>query len=88
MKNAFEYEDELAALREELAGNVMTIQELAGSHEDLQQRLTAAEQRNAELLSLLRRCAEESAEGAHIFGTELWSEVLSALKPTESGASE
>lgn len=50
---------------------------------DLQQRLTAAEQRNAELIAEMKRV------GVHL-SDEPWADGLKLLllKPTESGASE
>ena len=69
MKNAFEYEAEMAALREELA-----------------ERLTAAEQRNAEHESMLRHFA--SCANVRQVGTLAMSYVAALTKPTESGASE
>lgn len=62
--------------------------------DDVQQRLAAAEQRNAELVD----CAEELADlveaslesdyKADSFTTQPIRNALAALKPTESGASE
>lgn len=55
-------------------------------YEDHAQRLAAAEQRNAELVELLREVAEtlwqEDDSG------DLFERIDAALKPTESGASE
>lgn len=84
LDEAAERED---ALREELSSNEMIIQELAGANDEQQQRLTAAEQRNAELVELLRDVVE--LPGARsIRPRTLWAKVDAALKPTESGASE
>ena len=51
--------------------------------DDAQQRLTAAEQRNAALVELLSEC-EESISRVHHFA--LKRKLEDALKPTESGA--
>lgn len=83
-------QSELSALREELAVQVMTIQELAGANEDLQQRLKSAEQRNAELVELLRETVPALALAASSFKAQkpIYAKVKNALNPTESGASE
>ena len=71
------------ALREELASANECALKYSEQAVDLQQRLTAAEQRNAELVELLR----------HVFysvgywNTDTCDRVEAALKPTESGAS-
>lgn len=112
MKNAFEYEAELAALREELAlakhdiasfletmakvCDLLSINTEDAKHAEgnpsdvffshataMQQRLTAAEQRNAELAKLL------NGYPRGVPGFAAWADkVTAALKPTESGASE
>lgn len=57
---------------------------------DLQQRLTAAEQRNAGLVELLRETLPALALGASAFKSvkPVQMKVKAVLKPTESGASE
>ena len=87
-------QSEMAALREELAksreaakeeldGVKYTRRKFRQERDDLQQRLTAAEQRNAALIELLRDIRDLPAGGS-IPG----SRIDDALKPTESGASE
>jgi DnaJ-class molecular chaperone len=77
-------QSELAALREELASNTMTIQELAGANDEQQQRLTAAEQRNAALEGLLRGLCDNP----YNFTATYRERIKATLDPTESGASE
>lgn len=90
-----------AALREELSGTIEKLIQyeqgfwgrMASKNrkeaDDLMQRLTAAEQRNAVMSKLLQRCIPVCRyKGSH---TEraLINEIETALaKPTESGASE
>lgn len=78
-------QSELAALREEVAKQGDDYCKRVDEVIDLQQRLTAAEQRNAELIKLLQHfanCADVRQVGT-------WSmNYVAALKPTESGASE
>lgn len=100
MKNAFEYEAELAALREELAtqervlrssvpeqhkGCTSPVGAVQNHIGDLEQRLADAERRNSELAGLL-----EHAYGC-IENSNEWRWLIDridvALKPTESGAS-
>ena len=112
MKNAFEYEVELAALREELArcraGHTDLVDRNAllrqrpdlpvdrlPAHEkliDLQQRLTAAERRNTELVELLKLSRGYVDEAAACHGDDkavcICGLIDVVLKPTESGASE
>lgn len=86
-------QSELAALREELA-NVRENSTLLATLDDqtiktLGERLKAAEQRNAELVELLKRAKPYIPWNR--FGTVpyQWNlEVQDAIKPTESGASE
>jgi len=101
MLRADAHDRELAALREELAecqkvlsysGNEADAYGTAALHtelEDTQQRLTAAEQRNADAEKLLR---ETSAvlRGGECYGWENnQADIIDEfLKPTESGASE
>ena len=92
MKNAFEYEVELAALREDRDKLHAMGLEYSEQVVDLQYDLTAAEQRNAELKVfdqfvgyLLDHC-----EGETIYEESLqrWlAESIEKNKPTESGAS-
>lgn len=55
MKNAFEYEAELAELREELAKANASTERYAMEGIRLTNCLTAAEQRNAQCIAILRR---------------------------------
>jgi chromosome segregation ATPase len=60
-----------------------------GSNTSLQQRLTAAEQRNAELEALLQECVNTVRFGEDFdLPVTTMARIDSALKPTESGASE
>lgn len=52
----------------------------------LQQRLTAAEQRNAELIELLKRVDMTPLDSWYSSGLNV--AVFKAIQPTESGASE
>jgi len=54
MKNAFEYEAELAALREELAQSNAAHNVAEENHAALNTTIFRLEQRNAELVELLR----------------------------------
>lgn len=83
-------QSELAALREELAGLQSScaidrrhLDRMIDNGDDLQQRLTAAEQRNSELTGLL----VSSVELIPMRHTRIRNSIYSALKPTESGAS-
>lgn len=85
--------DERDAMREELA---IAVEQVIQHEENCwpteaktyRQRLTAAEQRNAELVELLKR-GEPVIRGRDIYGAkQLANEILATLKPTESGASE
>lgn len=76
---------ELAALREELETSRAAHQITAQAATSAQKRLTAAEQRNAELERRLKHfanCADVRQVGA------MAMDFVAALKPTESGASE
>lgn len=89
-------QSELAALREELEqanGALSIANETIGKFAD---SLTAAEQRNAELVELLRDVSKQA--GDHHASHQSWNlktqlanihqKIDAALKPTESGASE
>jgi hypothetical protein len=78
MKNAFEYEAELAALREELAM-------WKGRTTNVCMKLTAAEQRNVAHESMLRHFA--SCADVRQVGTSAM-DYAAALKPTESGGTQ
>lgn len=94
---------QVAALREELASANECALTYSGQSEAMQQLLTAAEQRNAELTSALAR-AKLWVEDRRRFGddgtvAEDWLMIMRTLKghphpptefdkPTESGASE
>ncbi len=90
-------QSELAALREELAEwkarcgrRVADIGIVVNDKLDLQQRLTAAEQRNSDLIDLIRK-AHTWVDRNNFGGWdayELRDQLAAALKPTESGASE
>lgn len=79
-------QSELSALREELAECNKRKAWWVDSAKTLDERLTAAEQRNAELIALL-----EHAYGA-INENDGWKElcarILAVVQPAESGASE
>ena len=86
-------QSELAALREELAKAKDDVGIAQRSHgkcqakrEDLQQSLTAAEQRNAEWQLLLEECID-SGQVDGILEEDIQN-ALALIKPTESGASE
>ena len=99
---------ELAALREELANHRLAsaqrIERCAAREDELQQRLTAAEQLNAELEKNAARYVwlRDKSESIHQFylSTPIWftsvkfnkenvdNTIDAAIKPTESGASE
>lgn len=97
MVRADEHDRELSALQEELAdcqkvlsysGNEADAYSTAALHtelEDTQQHLTAAEQRNAELVELLDLVRDEDG---HHYTDKLKARIAAALKPNESGASE
>ena len=82
--------DREAALREELAGCEATMRFNEGKNHEIHQRLTAAEQRNAELVELLRETVPALSLAASAFKAQkpVYIKVKNALKPTESGASE
>ena len=96
MKNAFEYEAELAALREELAQAAHMRTFWAESAAELDKRLAAAEQRNAELVELVNDVVKAfnfdpagSCYNPGISFVRPWSiRAAELIKPTESGASE
>lgn len=75
-------QSELAALREELAQAESMRKFWANSAVELDKRLTAAEQRNADLLSAMEMMADNSDD------REVVEICRNYLKPTESGASE
>lgn len=74
-------QSELAALRTSLE----SMRDRKNSIVDLQQRLAAAEQRNAERDELFRIIHKDYRDD---IGSALWELIDAALKPTESGASE
>lgn len=89
MKTEFEYEQEIKGLREELVEDRQDILDLGAECNRLNGRLTAAEQRNAELVELLR---EVWRTMGHYFPGDnppaheaLMSRLDATLKPTESG---
>lgn len=94
---ASEHVAQVAALREELAElsdlkayATIPLRERCAERKDLEQRLTAAEQRNAELVELLRGAMPTLDLAADAFKSAkpVRNKVRAALKPTESGASE
>ncbi|MNP53771.1 hypothetical protein D3C76_1482720 [compost metagenome] len=101
MKNAFEYEAELAALREELANeterantNALRARHAKQDLNSIQQRLADAERRNGVMRDQLTKAAgllEEGQRLARNDGSSLWevvNEFLPEINPTEPGASE
>jgi hypothetical protein len=82
-------QSELAALREELA-QLRRWEQTIRENSPLVQRLTAAEQRNAELVELLRDAACAVKDHAMTaWAVPLYIRINNALaQPTESGASE
>ncbi|MNC10424.1 hypothetical protein D3C87_1337960 [compost metagenome] len=96
MKNAFEYEAELAALREELAKERRWKDDADFSLSDYRRRLADAERRNAELVASivslpdefkeLSGCENTAGVYACIDYIRVW--CIELAKPTESGASE
>ena len=78
-----EEQQRLTAAEIELARKDRVIADMLESNGDMVQHLTAAEQRNAELLDLLREC-QPALDKA---GYSTW-QIDDALKPTESGAGE
>lgn len=87
-----DHQAELAALREEMMAHLKIRDrelEVAAEHtDDMQQRLTAAEQRNSELVELLRTVQGWIPKKGYEFANQQWWAVEAAIKPTESGASE
>jgi len=93
MVMATDHDRELAALREELAESKRMVSSLYGREQllkeklvDCSQALTAAEQRNSELLGILRSIRLNASP--KLFSLGQLALVDAALKPTESGASE
>lgn len=86
--------DELAALREELAITNRNLDETVEQGSRLRLRLTAAEQRNAEMSSMLVDVLEWFDDGVSrsdaefAFLRDIANYLASHDKPTESGASE
>jgi predicted nucleic acid-binding Zn-ribbon protein len=78
-------QSELDDLREELAELEDQFDTLEHSNTTLKLKLSAAEQRNAELVELLDLVRDE--DGYH-YTDKLKARIEAALKPTESGASE
>lgn len=76
--------EQLTAERDELTARLEQARDRKNSIVDLQQRLTAAEQRNAVFEGVLRDIVSGNASSL----TVIKSLAASALKPTESGASE
>lgn len=74
---------ELAALREELARKDVVIEDMVQSNCDMGQFLAVAEQRNAELVVMLRQAWIDECVSA-----EDCRKIDAAIKPTESGESE
>jgi hypothetical protein len=89
MKNAFEYEAELAALREELDALKNHCADLDGVNRIIKKARDAAEQRNADAVAKLELCEsvmDNDSRGQNI--ARALRCVIEDLKPTESGASE
>lgn len=84
-------QSELAALREELAGANRRLGACINQIEEQQQRLAAAEQRNASLSNAMRRAIEWFDDGvgrSHEEFSMIQDMRASLAQPTESGASE
>lgn len=82
---------ELSALREELDNEKARIPQYIAERAQTEQYLTAAEQRNAELVELLQETVPALSLAASAFKAQkpVYTKVKNALfKPTESGASE
>jgi len=77
---------EIAALREELAAQKETVALFESEYSKQSASLTAAEQRNAELVELLRDVHGDCKGERCYTHQEFW--VEQAIKPTESGANE
>lgn len=80
-------QSELAALREELGTMTAAAKALRDEWRVDQQRLTAAEQRNAVLVKAATEFMEYAESGWDHF-PDVGVNLRAALKPTESGASE
>ena len=78
-------QSELAALREELAKMTDNFNIVVRQKSEFSKRLTAAEQRNADLVEVLKMARfHVSMEGTQ----DECDRIEAALKPTKSGASE
>lgn len=80
-------QSELAALREELAEIKESLAYRGSLLNRTQQRAEAAEQRNAELVELLRSIKRHDPD-TQCMSYPMHRRIDAALKPTESGASE
>lgn len=81
-------QSELAALREELAKTRESHESMRADLIATDERLTAAEQRNAECIALLRRSTSADGQDVKTWWNDRALILQAALKPTESGASE
>ena len=88
-------QSELAALREELATTKVELDSLLvrysnmwDAHDKCAERLTAAEQRNAELIELLRDLVPYLFDWNNRHRSGIRARVDAALKTTEAGVSE
>lgn len=76
---------ELAALREELRTQTLRADAAVGDANEAEQRLTAAEQRNATLVECLEHMLKDDDMPVHWFAQRIDAALT---QPTESGASE
>ena len=88
MKNAFEYEAELAALREDLAGYKQGAKVEADAADEARQLLKATERRNAEAEELLHDASIHLARWITPKESPRKEIIAFLSKPTESGASD
>lgn len=82
--------EKLTAERDDLSARLEQARDRKNSIVDLHQRLTAAEQRNAELVELLDEVLGEVPHGwgASFSESDLAERIRQSIKPTESGAAE
>ena len=88
--NFYAAQSELAALREELGTMTAAAKAVRDEWRVDQERLTAAEQRNASLVELLRdiEATMDAQEDSVSLGYNVECRMAAVLRPIESGASE